>query len=299
MPSAPEPNPAATDEQDLARLARETAYDRYIQAVLIKPQALRTDFLVLAAFHGEIARIPLLVREPMMGEIRLQWWHDVVAATEFMTADAAPNFASPLANHVARLIARFPNTRPAFLAVIEARRAELDAHAFENVTDFETYLDGVGGALLGVGVEVLGVKIDTTVKDALNLAGRGVGAVDLALRLPRLANLARSPKLPIQQWQSRTGQTAPALTSVPENQSADDQAIDFLAEQARASLNAYRALQPDITIPLIGALLPLALVEPYFKALQKERSGQHRRDNPKSPLARLLILWWAAKRKRI
>ena len=36
--------------------------------------------LALAAFLAEIGRIPATVSEPMLGEIRLQWWRDTIAA---------------------------------------------------------------------------------------------------------------------------------------------------------------------------------------------------------------------------
>ncbi len=296
MPRASKPQPSTLDEFDLVQLARETAYDRYIQALLIKPSALRTDFLVLAAFHGELARIPLLVREPMMGEIRLQWWHDMVAGTEFIADNAAPDFGSPLANNVARLIARFPNARTTFLTAIEARRAELDAHAFLNSSDFESYLDGVGGGLLGVGLQVLGVGEGAAEIDALGESGRAVACADLALRLPRLASLGRLPTLPMSMHMGETSRKH-ALETDPDGQISN--AIDALAAQARAFVKAYRALQPGLSTKMTQGLLPLALVEPYFKALQKGKLSQQRPDNPNSPLARFMTLWWTATRKRI
>ena len=38
----------------------------------------RRDLIALTAFLGEVARIPEAVSEPMMGEIRLQWWRDAL-----------------------------------------------------------------------------------------------------------------------------------------------------------------------------------------------------------------------------
>ena len=38
----------------------------------------RDGLMALAAFHGEIARIPLTVRESAIGDIRLQWWRDAL-----------------------------------------------------------------------------------------------------------------------------------------------------------------------------------------------------------------------------
>ena len=60
-----------------ARAARELDYDRYL-AALLAPRAARDGLMALAAFHGEIARIPRTVREPGVGDIRLQWWRDAL-----------------------------------------------------------------------------------------------------------------------------------------------------------------------------------------------------------------------------
>lgn len=59
-----------------AALAHEP--DRYFAATLA-PEAIRYDLIVLAAFAAELANIPTQVREPLAGEIRLQWWRDALA----------------------------------------------------------------------------------------------------------------------------------------------------------------------------------------------------------------------------
>ena len=59
--------------------ARAFERDRYL-AALLSPRGVREDLLALAAFAGELARIPAFVSEPMVGEIRLQWWRDAIRA---------------------------------------------------------------------------------------------------------------------------------------------------------------------------------------------------------------------------
>lgn len=296
MPGSSRRAPATTGTRDLVRLARDTAYDRYLQALLVKPKTFRTDFLVLAAFHGELARIPLVVREPMMGEIRLQWWQDTIAATEFVADDTMPNFGSPLANHIAHVIARFPESCAFFLSAIEARRAELDPHAITDAPNFDRYLTGVGGALLNVGCLVLGIEQNKETTEALCQAGRAIAAADLAVRLPRLASLGRMPHIVPKSTDAAAGDDG-ATNLVSEHQISC--AVDVLNDKAVTSLNAYRAIQPKLPTQLTHAVLPLALVEPYFQALQTSKSGMRERDYPKSPLARLFTLWWAARRKYI
>ena len=67
------------DENDkyCAALVREADRDRYL-ATLFAPADRRGALFSLYAFDIEISRIRDLAREPMPGEIRLQWWREVL-----------------------------------------------------------------------------------------------------------------------------------------------------------------------------------------------------------------------------
>lgn len=64
------------DAQILAPL-RDTDRDRYL-ACLLAPREKRHSLACLYAFYAEIARIRDVIREPLPGEIRLQWWRDLL-----------------------------------------------------------------------------------------------------------------------------------------------------------------------------------------------------------------------------
>jgi|SRR5581483_10917633 len=59
-------------------LVRESDRDRFL-AALFAPARYRPALFALYAFDLEIGRVASLVREPMAGEIRFQWWRDVIA----------------------------------------------------------------------------------------------------------------------------------------------------------------------------------------------------------------------------
>src|SRR5258705_5780033 len=59
-------------------LVRATDKDRYL-ASLFAPAAARQHLNALYAFASEVARVRDAAREPLPGEIRLQWWRDVLA----------------------------------------------------------------------------------------------------------------------------------------------------------------------------------------------------------------------------
>src|SRR5688572_10380433 len=60
-----------------ATLVREHDQDRYI-ASLYAPEAQRPALFALYAFSHEISRVRALVSEPLPGEVRLQWWRDLL-----------------------------------------------------------------------------------------------------------------------------------------------------------------------------------------------------------------------------
>ncbi len=53
--------------------------DRF-QTALFAPARHREALFALYAFNYEIARVRETITEPMLGQIRLQWWREVIAA---------------------------------------------------------------------------------------------------------------------------------------------------------------------------------------------------------------------------
>ena len=60
-----------------ARQVRRYDHDRYLTA-LFAPADRREALFALAAFNLEIAKIREVVTEPMLGEMRLQWWREAL-----------------------------------------------------------------------------------------------------------------------------------------------------------------------------------------------------------------------------
>lgn len=99
----------------IVEAARAHAFDLYLSA-LLAPASARDDLLVLAAFEGEIDRIPHVVSEPLLADIRLQWWRDVIAP-----AGLGEGTGNPLADALADVIARRGLDADGLIASIDAR----------------------------------------------------------------------------------------------------------------------------------------------------------------------------------
>ena len=70
-------------------LVRAGDRDRFL-ASLFAPSEHRPALLALYAFNLEIARIHELVRQPLAGEIRLQWWRDPCMLKSYGEAQGHP-----------------------------------------------------------------------------------------------------------------------------------------------------------------------------------------------------------------
>src|SRR5215813_7255803 len=98
-------------------LVRAADKDRYL-ASLFAPAPARPHLHALYAFASEISRVRDAAREPLPGEIRLQWWRDVLEGEGRGEVSANP-VAAALLDTIARC--GLPTAR--LIALI-------DAHAF-------------------------------------------------------------------------------------------------------------------------------------------------------------------------
>src|SRR5579864_3974017 len=80
----------------VAALVRRHDRDRY-QTALFAPADRREALFALYAFNYEIARVREIVTQPMLGQIRLQWWREIVAAAYEDGPPRPHEVAGPLA----------------------------------------------------------------------------------------------------------------------------------------------------------------------------------------------------------
>src|ERR1700736_1219462 len=100
-------------------LVRQADRDRFL-ATLFAPAERRGALHALYAFNIEIARVREVVREPLAGEIRLQWWCDAITGKAAGDAQANPVAAALLA-----AVARHRLPSELLTALIAARRFDL------------------------------------------------------------------------------------------------------------------------------------------------------------------------------
>jgi phytoene/squalene synthetase len=159
--------------------------DRFL-AVMAAPPHARAQLFPLYAFNLEVARAPWVTEEPLIAEMRLQWWRDVVENAASGAA-RAHEVAGPLHD----LIRDFGLPIEVMDRLIAARRWDIHREPHEDVAALEAYLDDTGGGLMWLAARSLGAP------DAAEAAVRDYGWASAAagyLRaLPELVARGRHP----------------------------------------------------------------------------------------------------------
>lgn len=138
----------ATPSDHLTEIVRAGDPERWL-SVLYAPQDRRAALLSLYAFNVEIARIRDAVREPLPGEIRLQWWRDAIAAP------AGAMTGNPVADSLRATIAAHDLPLAAFDNMLEARIFDLYDDPMPDRTTLEGYCGETAGALIQFAALVL------------------------------------------------------------------------------------------------------------------------------------------------
>src|SRR5258708_35014854 len=116
-----------------AELVRTADRDRFISS-LFAPAQHRAALHALYAFNVEVARVREVAREPLPGEIRLQWWSEVVNGER---ADEAA--ANPVASALLTVIERYRLASTKLTALIDARCFDLYDDPMARLADLQAY----------------------------------------------------------------------------------------------------------------------------------------------------------------
>ena len=224
----------------VALLVRDHDRDRF-QTALFAPSAAREPLFALYAFNYEVARTRESVREPMLGQIRLQWWREAVETAYAGTAPRRHEVVEPLT----AAIRDYGLTRTHFDRLIDARERDLDPAPHTTLAELEDYAEGTAATLSYLALEILRVTAP-----AAMAAARHVGIAY------GLAGLLRA--LPFNAAQGRTSLAA-------------DLSAKTVAGAAAEHLTAARTMRRSVPAAAIPALLGARIADRALKRL--ERAG--------------------------
>ena len=166
--------------QACAELVSRGDPDRFA-AVMAAPPAARARLFPLDAFNLEVARAPWASKEPMIAEMRLQWWRDVVAEP----APRAHEVAGPF--HAVIHEAGLP--LDVIDALIAARVNDAYGTGFEDQAAFDAYLEDTGAGLMWLAAKACG----GTDEPAARALGWAAGLANYLRAVPELEARGRHP----------------------------------------------------------------------------------------------------------
>ncbi|MFB9952147.1 phytoene/squalene synthase family protein [Rhizobium puerariae] len=170
---------AAKETADLCLATlRETDRDRYL-ACLLSPEDKRGALAALYAFNAEIARVRDVVREPLPGEIRLQWWHDLLEGNS--PGDSGGN---PVATGLLDAIGANRLPRRTLIDMIEARTFDLYDDPLADRNALEGYAGETASALIQLASLVLNPDDAAHSAEAAGHAGVAQSIAGLLLLMP-------------------------------------------------------------------------------------------------------------------
>jgi phytoene synthase len=256
--------------------------DRYL-ATLFAPAEKRGPLFALYAFNSEIAGVRERAREPMPGEIRLQWWRDVLNGER--AGEAAAN---PIAAALLDTIARFSLANERLLTLIEAHAFDLYDDPMPTFAALEGYTRQTSGAIFELAALICGAE-------AASAAQRGgiAWGITALLRSFALNASRRQLYVPVELLGDGTapeeiyaGETSPSLVN----------ALAMLRTKAKDHLVAFEQALTPVPAAAMPAFLPVALLRGYLSGMERPDYDPFRSDPSVPQWRRQWILLRAARR---
>ena len=159
-------------------LVRAADKDRFL-ATLFAPAEHRRGLFALYAFNIEVSRVREVVREPLSGEIRLQWWSEVLGGEG--RGEVAAN---PVAAALTAAMARYALPRERLAALLEARRFDLYDEPMATLAALDGYAEGTASNLIALAAQILNGGRDAGIRALAHHAGLAYAIAGLLKALP-------------------------------------------------------------------------------------------------------------------
>lgn len=240
------------------KAVRDADPDRYLDT-LYAPEEKRAALFSLYAFNAEIAGIRDRIREALPGEVRLQWWREVIDGER-------PADGHPVAEALLETIAQHLLPRDAFANYLEARLFDLFDDPMPSRGDLEGYCGETASALIQLAALVLDPAGAARLADLSGHAGCAQAITGLLRLLP--LHRARGQCFVPRDILAAAGTTPEEFLGSAGD--ASGRAVAATIALANDHLGAFRTGARQVPEALRPAFLPVALVPHYLKRLSAE-----------------------------
>jgi phytoene synthase len=270
-----------------ADLVRSHDFARYASTLFVPPHQ-RRALLALYAFNAEIARVRDQVSQPLPGEVRLQWWTDMLGGEGHGGVEG-----NPVAAELMLAIRQWKLPTEPLSRLIDEHQFDLYNDPMPTMAALEGYITDTSSALFALVAQIAGSRSEE-VEHLARHAGLAQGFAQVIAALPRDA-ARRQLFVPVQLLERHgsgmeevfAGKQTPNLRA----------ALDALVAEAQQHLDTAVSLLAGVPAEVRPMFLPLALV-------RHDLARQSRADSdpfaPQAP-SRLSTLWtlWRASRSRV
>ena len=270
-----------------ADLVRTHDFARYA-STLFMPAAQRRALWALYAFNVEISRVREQVSQPLPGEMRLQWWTDMLAGAGHGGVEG-----NPVAAELLLAVRNWRLPVEPLSRLIEEHQFDLYNDPMPTMAALEGYVNDTSSALFSLGARIAGWKSDE-IEHLARHAGLAQGMAQVLAALPLDAS-RRQLFVPLQLLESNgsdleevfAGRQTPKLRA----------ALDQLIDEAQAHLKTALALLATAPPQVRPVFLPLALVGHSLQRMSRTDSDPF----AIQATSRFRALWilWRASRSRL
>jgi phytoene synthase len=278
------PEPQADAAAFCAALVREHDFSRYAATLFVGPE-LRRALLSLYAFNVEIVRVHDQVTQPLPGEIRLQWWRDMLTGEAHGGVEGNPVAAELLL------------TIRQFALPVDRLTRLIDEHTFDLYNDpmptsaaLDGYLSDTHAALIAVAAQIAAPS-SPEINHLARHAGLALGMAQVIASLPRDA-ARRQLFVPLDLLERYGSGLEEVFAGKPTP--AIRKALDELAAEAKQHLQTALQLLAEAPPAVRPILLPLALVHRDI-ARRSRAEADPFQPQARSHLATLWTLWRASR----
>jgi 15-cis-phytoene synthase len=263
---------------------RSHDFARYA-ATLFMPAIPRRALLAVYAFNTEISRVREQVSQPLPGEMRLQWWTDMLSGSGHGGIEG-----NPVAAELLLAIRDFRLPAEPLLRLIEEHQFDLYNDPMPSMAALEGYVTDTASALLSLGARMV-ARPSEPIDHLARHAGLAQGIAQVIAALPFDA-ARRQLFVPVQLLESHGSGMEEVFAG--KQTSRTRAAIDQLIGEARAHLTTAFELLAGVPPEARPVFLPLALA-------RRDLNRMSRADvDPfvPHPTSRLRTLWtlWRASR---
>lgn len=274
---------ARADAAFCTDIVRTRDFRTYAASLFVPPET-RRAWIAIAAFNAEVSYVRDHVSQPLPGEIRLQWWRDVLTGEGQGSRGEAE--ANPVAAELLLAITRYDLPVETFVRLIDAHVFDVYDDPMPDMAALEAHCRDTSAAMYALRAKVLGASSSDVARVA-DHAGIAEGLTDVMLALPRHA--ARRQLYFPGDLMSLHGVIAEEVFLSQGNASLKD-VLAHLRREARSQLEQALAMLTNAPSAASPAFLPLTVIG---KVLTRLESSE-----PFAPpsLSRLGILWatWRA-----